>query len=59
MDDNKYEIEIEIVTTKTSIQHSVKSKLRAANQFLLISVENPFSLFLTDWKGSASSLLIT
>ena len=29
MDDNKYEIEI--VTTKTSIQHSVKSKLRAAN----------------------------
>ena len=57
MDDNKYEIEI--VTTKTSIQHSVKSKLRAANQFLIISVENPFSLFLTDWKGSASSLLIT
>ena len=57
MDDNKYEIEI--VTTKTSIQHSVKSKLRAANQFLLISVGNPFSLFLTDWKGSASSLLIT
>ena len=46
MDDNKYEIEI--VTTKTSIQHSVESKLRAANQFLLISVENPFSLFLTD-----------
>lgn len=57
MDDNKYEIEI--VTMKTSIQHCAKSQLRAANQFLLISVENPFSLFLTDWKGSASSLLIT